>query len=259
MYVRIVINESKCSRRLELSKKVVIQASGGIESTTMLALAVSTHGKENVLPIAFDTGSIFWKHRDSIAVKRVCTDLQIQNNLYICRMPNPDDFEYNRDGQYQDVGFIPGYKMMFNTAALSWAQRKGAEEVWIGNMADNVYPDESKDFITGLVDLFNRTYTSPEGVPAVKLVEPFKDASKGAVIKKAMELGVNLADTVSCGEERLAGGYNCGICPWCLKRRYGFVEALVSDPTMYFFHSTYEFVHCFKKFIDERRAETNNT
>lgn len=215
-----------------MDKKIVVQCSGGVESTVLIGMAIKEVGKNNVYPIAFDTDSIFWKHRDAIAVKRVCTNFQIQQNLFVCRMPQMDFLEYVRDDQYADVGFLPGFKMMFNTASLSFAQRVGASEVWIGNMDDNVFPDESPLFIHDLVALYNRTYSMETGT-TVEIKAPFSGMDKGQVIKKGVSINVDVFDTVSCGDERLSGGFNCGVCPWCLKRRAGFSKAGVLDKTFY--------------------------
>lgn len=209
--------------------KVVIQASGGIESTTLLALAVRKYGTDNVYPIAFNTDSTFWHNRDRTAVMRVIKNLQLQQNLFVCTMPQVDTLEYVRDEQYDDVGFIPGFKMLFNIATMAYAQRVGAHEVWVGNMADNVFPDEDAQFIKDCADLYNKCYGS-----SIRFLEPFKGKSKSDVITTGVALiGDALFDTVSCGDERLAGGFNCGVCNWCLKRKAGFENAGVEDKTIY--------------------------
>lgn len=222
-----------------MSRKIVCQCSGGIESTTLLGKAIQEVGKSNVYPIAFDTDSIFWHHRDSVAVKRVCTNMQIQQNLFICKMPQMDFLEYVRDERYADVGFLPGFKMLFNTASMAFAQRVGAEEVWIGNMKDNVFLDESPEFIHNLVKLYNATYSKETGT-TVNILEPFKNMTKADVIRLGTALNVNLYDTVSCGDERLSGGFNCGhiSCPWCQKRKHGFKAAGIEDKTVYMFDPT---------------------
>lgn len=211
--------------------KVVIQASGGIESTTLLALAIKQHGVENVFPIAFNTDSVFWHNRDRTAVMRVIKNLQLQRNLLICNMPQVDMLEYSRDEDYDDVGFIPGFKMMFNIATMAYAQRVGATEVWVGNMTDNVFPDEDAEFIQNTASLYNGCYTPKK---PISFIEPFKAMSKSDVINIGHSLiGDALFDTVSCGDERLAGGFNCGICNWCIKRRKGFEVAHIQDKTQY--------------------------
>lgn len=215
--------------------KIVVQASGGIDSTVLLAMAVAKVGRDNVYPIAFDTDSIFWRNRDSIAVKRVCTNLQLHQNLFVCRMPQFDFLEYTRDSDYTDVGFIPGMKLLFNTASLAFAQRVGAAEVWIGNMHDNVFPDETEDHLSDTTRLYNDTYTVGEGMPRVALKTPLFHMSKAEVITLGTALECNIWDTVSCGDERLSGGFNCGVCPWCVKRIAGFNAAGVNDHTRYVF------------------------
>lgn len=213
--------------------KVVIQASGGVESTTMLAHAIRMHGRDNVFPIAFNTDSVFYHTRDRVAIKRALSNQQMYHKLHTATLPQVDLLEHNRDGEFADVGFIPGYKMLFNVTAMAWAQRMGASEVWIGNMADNVYPDESPAFIKGVEDVYNATYTAPYKLERIKFVEPFAGMTKADVIAMGLGMGVDLYDTVSCGEERLAGGYNCGLCPWCLKRRAGFADSGYEDRTFY--------------------------
>ena len=214
--------------------KVVVQCSGGVESTTLIGLAIAKFGKQNVFPIAFDTGGVFWNHRDSIAVKRVITNFQLQQNLFVCKMPQVDELEYVRAGDYLDVGFIPGFKMLFNTASMAYAHRVGASEVWIGNMGDNVFPDEEPKFLTDLAALYNRTY-GMEAEKPISIETPFSAMTKAQVIKIAVEHGIDIFDTVSCGDERIAGGLNCGDCPWCYKRRDGFAAAGIIDKTRYMF------------------------
>lgn len=216
-----------------MTKKVVIQASGGVESTTMLAIAIRDYGAENVFPIAYNTDSIFCNQRDKVAIKRSLSNLQILHRLQTLNIPQVDLLEHNRDGQFADVGFIPGYKMLFNTAALAWAQRVGASQVWIGNMGDNVYPDESPAFMRGVEQVYNDTYTVPYKLDPIRFFEPFAGLTKGEVIQRGFAAGADLYDTVSCGEERLAGGYNCGLCPWCQKRRAGFAASGIEDKTYY--------------------------
>lgn len=207
--------------------KVVIQASGGVESTTLIHYAMELG--HDVSLIAFDTGSVFWLHRDSVAIKRVVNAVQLQNRLFICKMPQVDQLEYTKDSQYADVGFIPGYKLLMNVASMAYAQKVNAHEVWCGNMGDNVYPDESPEFIKSTTELYQRTYGG-----GIQFVSPFQQFTKGEVIERAVELGVDLSMTVSCGDERLFGGFNCGVCPWCKKRRAGFDAANILDPTYYY-------------------------
>lgn len=222
------------------NKKVVIQCSGGVESTILLAKAIKEVGAENVYPIVYRSTSVFWTNRDSTAVKRALTNFQLQSNAWYCDIADSDYLEYKRDALFEDVGFIPGYKLIMNINALSFAQRVGASEVWIGNMADNVYPDETPEFIKSLVDLYNNTYTQAGShkCEPIDMVSQFDGMSKSEVIKYGYGLmGDQIFDTVSCGDERSAGGFNCGVCPWCRKRHNGFMKALGYDNTPYLYYN----------------------
>lgn len=219
-------------------KKVVIQCSGGVESTILIAKAIAELGVENVFPIVYRSQSVFWTNRDSTATKRTLTRYGLNDKAFYCDIANSDALEYPRDELFEDVGFIPGYKLIMNVNALSYAQKVGATEVWIGNMADNVYPDETQEFMDRTVALFNDTYTlagSCKTTP-IEIVQQFAGMTKADVIKFGHGLiGDAIFDTLSCGDERVAGGYNCGICVWCVKRRKGFIEALGYDDTPYLF------------------------
>ena len=213
--------------------KIVVQCSGGLDSTVLIGLAISQHGKENVFPIAFDDASIFWKHRDSIAVKRVVTNFQLHHNLFVCRMLQTDTLECKQDSEYEDVGFIPGYKLLMNISSLAYAQSMGANQVWVGNMGDNVYADESFDSLADTASLYNSIYAPKDSGLDVGLVTPFRGWSKASVIKLGVDLGVDVYDTLSCGSEVITGALHCGVCAWCRKRQKGFYEAGVKDKTTY--------------------------
>lgn len=220
--------------------KVVIQCSGGVESTILIAKAVHELGVDNVFPIVYRSDSVFWVNRDSTASKRTLTRYGLANKAFYCDIANADLLEYPRDEMFEDVGFIPGYKLIMNVNALSYAQKVGATEVWTGNMADNVYPDETQDFIDRLLSLYNDTYSTAgsQQCKPIEIKQQFAGMTKSQVIEIGYELIRNdIFDTVSCGDERVAGGFNCGICPWCQKRHNGFKDALGFDNTPYLFYS----------------------
>lgn len=223
------------------AKKVVVQCSGGVESTILLAKAIHEVGIENVYPIVYRSQSVFWDNRDKIATKRVLTNLGLNAKVFYCDIANSDALEYPRDSMFEDVGFIPGYKLIMNVNALSYAQKVGAYEVWIGNMADNVYPDETQSFVDRVVDLYNDTYTKAGSCSCgiISIKQQFSGMSKAEVCNLGYELlGDSIFDTLSCGQEMVAGGFNCGACPWCKKRKSGFMNALGFDKTVYLFDQT---------------------
>lgn len=225
-----------------MSKKVVVQMSGGIESTTMLALAINEHGKENVFPIGFNDDSAEWKYKNKSAVNTILTHFQMHRNYFECAAPPFEKMAYKKDDDYDDCGFIPGFKMIINTISLSWAQTVGATEVWIGNMIDNVYSDETPQSLDNTQNTFNAMYGDVSDTiknDHVFFVQPFENMTKGQVIDIAsanMPQDI-LAATVSCGDDAIYGGYNCGECSWCFARKQGFENSRIEDPTKYLLNS----------------------
>ena len=215
-----------------MNQRVVVQCSGGVESTTLIAQAISEFSRDNVFVVSFNTNSVAWRNRDSLAVQHVLRHYQLQHQHFEAALPNMDFLEFRPDQIYGDIGFIPGYKLFFNIASLAYAQRVGASLVWVGNMADNIYPDATPNFLSRVASLYNDTYACETG-QTVSLVAPFQDMSKGDVINLAVRLGVDLKNTFSCADTTLVGMKNCGSCSWCLARRRGFIEAGVTDPTIY--------------------------
>jgi 7-cyano-7-deazaguanine synthase len=211
--------------------KVVIQMSGGVESTTLIAKAIKELGKENVFPIIFLDGSPT-QNKEQMVIKALLSYYQLQQQAYRCTTPNWDDFEY-KHGTYKvdsDFAFTPGWKLIINMISMAYAQKIGADEVWQGNEISNVYPDEQENNIQESVKLYNKIYESN-----VKIVGHFKDMTKADVIKYAASIGVPLEITLSCANESYVGGYNCGICSHCLQRKEAFKLSGVTDKTFYMF------------------------
>lgn len=213
--------------------RVVVQVSGGIESTVLLAKTIQEYGRENVFPITFDADDASWRNREYSSVKTVVTELQVNDKLFCCRVPQSDRLELPKSTGSSCCGLIPGLKLFYDAGALAWAQKLGASKVYTGNMQANVFPDESAAFETDLTNLWNTYYA-----PGIQLVSPFAGKTKAWVIQEAQRIGVLdlLYSTVTCGDERLAGSYNCGVCSWCLARREAFRIAGVPDKTRYLFH-----------------------
>ena len=216
--------------------KVVVQMSGGVESTTLIAKAIKELGKENVFPIVFLDGTPT-QVKELSAIKELLSYYQLQQQVYKCTVPNWDDFEY-RHGSYHvdsDFAFTPGWKLIINMISMAYAQKIGAEEVWQGNELSNVYPDELEDNIQESVKLYNKIYESN-----VKIVGHFKDMQKWQIIQYANSIGVPLEKTLSCANETWLNGSNCGICQHCRLRREAFITACVKDNTFYAFDNLKE-------------------
>ena len=211
--------------------KVVIQMSGGVESTTLIAKAIKELGKENVFPIVFVEGTTT-ETKEMAGIKAIASYYQLQQQIWRCTVPNWEDLEYCHGAYHidSDFAFTPGYKLIINTVSMAYAQKIGADEVWQGNEISNIYPDEQEVNIQKGAKLYNELYEAN-----IKIVGHFKDMTKADVIKYAESIGVPLELTLSCANDNWLGGYNCGICEHCLQRKKAFKEAGVEDKTFYIF------------------------
>jgi len=220
--------------------KIVVQFTGGVESTYLYALAIKRYGVDNVFPIAFDDSSLSWKFTEYPGILTVLRAFGAVKRLFVCKFLQADQFECPTNTIYAGTGFIPGYMLLLNATALSYAQSIGASEVWVGYMRDNVHSDETAEFHAKLSQLYNDTYTvadcdSPRRLHlSVQLKAPLLTLNKAETLIKAQQLLQDILWlTVSCGEFRGSVGMNCGVCDWCTKRRAGFASAGIEDKTPY--------------------------
>lgn len=218
-------------------EKVVVQCSGGVESTTLIGWAVMMNGRENVYPVSFNDDSAFWHGKDVTAISNIIKHYQLQLNHFVCNMPQSDLLEYQEDDEYKDTGFIPGYKLIMNIASMAYAQRVGATKVYIGNMGDNYYRDEDPELIAQTQTLYNAMYghqtVQGGATPQVEIIAPFNGWDKAKVILAANALNIPLTKTVSCGNGDMHGALHCGFCAWCTLRIEAFTKAGVLDETFY--------------------------
>ena len=132
------------------------------------------------------------------------------------------------------VTYVPARNTIFLSYALAWAETLEAKDIFIGvNALDySGYPDCRPEFISQFEKLANlATKIGTEGA-RLKIHAPLIELSKAEIIRKAIELGVELSLTHSCYDP-LPDGRACGQCDSCQLRRKGFREAGVPDPIQY--------------------------
>jgi 7-cyano-7-deazaguanine synthase len=132
------------------------------------------------------------------------------------------------------ITYVPARNTVFLSIALGWAEVLGASDIFIGvNAVDySGYPDCRPQFIEAFEAVAN--LATRAGVEGHKLSvhAPLIDMTKGEIITRGMELGVDYALTVSCYQATV-DGLACGRCDSCRLRRQGFEQAGVEDPTRY--------------------------
>ncbi|MBI5918338.1 MAG: 7-cyano-7-deazaguanine synthase QueC [Nitrosomonadales bacterium] len=130
--------------------------------------------------------------------------------------------------------YVPARNTIMLSLALAWAEVLQAQDIFLGvNAVDySGYPDCRPEYIEAFERMANlATKAAVEGKP-LKLHAPLMHLSKGEIIRRGVELGVDYCMTVSCYQAD-AEGRACGVCDSCRLRREGFSAAQVADPTPY--------------------------
>ena len=220
-------------------KRAVILVSGGLDSTTVLALAISQGYA--CYALSFDYGQ---RHRAELfAAERVSLALgDVEHKVVNLNLDSIGGSaltdlsiavpEVETEGI--PVTYVPARNTVFLSIALGWAEVLGAHDIFIGvNAVDySGYPDCRPEYIAAFEAMAN--FATKAGVEGQKVTmhAPLMTQSKSDIIRTGVALGVDYALTVSCyqaTEDSLA----CGKCDSCRLRRQGFVDAGIQDPTRY--------------------------
>jgi len=132
------------------------------------------------------------------------------------------------------VTYVPARNTILLSLALGWAEVLGAQNIFVGaNAVDySGYPDCRPEYLRAFEALANlATKAAVEG-RRMDIRAPLVDKSKAEIIRLALELGVDLAGTVTCYQPDVSGRA-CGVCDACRIRRDGFAAAGVADTTRY--------------------------
>jgi 7-cyano-7-deazaguanine synthase len=221
-------------------KKAVVLVSGGLDSTT--ALAIARAEGYDCYTMSFDYGQ---RHRVELqAAERTASVLgSIQHKVINLDLRTIGGSALTDEAiavpECETAGipitYVPARNTVFLSIALGWAEVLGADDIFIGvNAVDfSGYPDCRPDYIAAYEVMANlATRVGAEG-GKLRIRTPLIDLSKAQIIQQGMALGVDYALTVSCyqADER---GAACGKCDSCRLRKVGFVQAGVADPTLYF-------------------------
>jgi 7-cyano-7-deazaguanine synthase len=222
-----------------MANKAVVLVSGGLDSATTLGIARS-EGFE-CYALSFDYGQ---RHRSELeAAQRVCAALGVKEHKVMAvdtggmggsaltdlsiDVPEAPEEEI-------PVTYVPARNTVFLSLALGWAEVLGAHDIYIGvNAVDySGYPDCRPEFIRAFEQLANlATKAGVEG-RHFSIHTPLILLSKGDIVSRGVELGLDYAMTVSCyqADEQ---GRACGRCDSCRYRAKGFSDAGIDDPTRY--------------------------
>ncbi|MCX7961635.1 MAG: 7-cyano-7-deazaguanine synthase QueC [Burkholderiales bacterium] len=130
--------------------------------------------------------------------------------------------------------YVPARNTVLLSLALAWAEVLGARHLFIGaNAVDySGYPDCRPEYLRAFEAMANlATKAAVEGT-RIEVRAPLVDLPKAEIVRLAVALGVDPAETVSCYQADADGGA-CGCCDACRIRRKGFADAGIADPTRY--------------------------
>lgn len=223
-------------------KKAVVLLSGGLDSTTTLALA-HAEGYE-LHALAFDYGQ---RHQREVAAahavaqyykviqhKTVQIDLRafgasaLTDDIAVPHARSLDEMAHDIP-----ITYVPARNTIFLSFALAYAEVHGANDIFLGiNAIDySGYPDCRPAYLEAYERMANlATRATTQDGRAMRLHAPLLHMSKADIVRKGAELGVPYELTWSCYE---GGERACGTCDSCLLRLNGFAEAGLRDPIGY--------------------------
>ena len=219
-------------------KKAIILLSGGLDSTTTLAVA-QNQGYQ-CYALSFDYGQkqkVELKFAQKIAQKNQVIKHKIitlptlsgsaltDKNTPVPNHQNSDDIP---------ITYVPARNTIFLSFALGWAELINAQAIFIGvNHLDySGYPDCRPQYIDAFNTMANLATKQAVLGQKTTIHTPLIDLNKAEIIKLGLSLGVDYAQTVSCyqADEK---GKACGQCDACVFRAQGFNHLKIADPTHY--------------------------
>lgn len=224
--------------------KAVVLLSGGLDSTTALAVARAQGFECFALSVDYgqrhrvelERAATVAKALGAVEHRTVTIDLrQIGGSALTANIDVPKDRSADDMGNGVPVTYVPARNTILLGLALGYAEVVGAFDIFIGaNVLDySGYPDCRPEFLGAFEGLANlATKAGTEGAGRFRVHSPLLKMTKAEIIREGVKLGVDYALTLSCYDPD-ATGRACGRCDSCQLRKKGFAEAGVPDPTPY--------------------------
>jgi 7-cyano-7-deazaguanine synthase len=233
----------RSEEQMVTERPAVVLLSGGLDSTTVLAIAQAEGYRPYALSFRYGQ-----RHEVELtAARRVAAALGVADHVVAdidlrafggsaltadIQVPHHDRVEDLGEGI--PVTYVPARNTIFLSFALAWAETLGAEDVFIGvNALDySGYPDCRPEYIAAYEAMANlATKAGVEGRQRLRIHTPLIDLTKAQIIERGLALGVDYGLTHSCYDPD-ATGRPCGTCDSCLLRQKGFAQAGFDDPAL---------------------------
>ena len=227
----------------EAKPPAVCLLSGGLDSTTCLAIA--QQAGFDCYCLSFNYGQ---RHTEELAASvRIASAMQVREHRTVqidlrafggSALTTDIDVPKSKNGQLAGdqipVTYVPARNTIFLSFALAYAEVLESSHIFIGvNALDySGYPDCRPEFIKAFERMANlATKAGVEGRTRLRIETPLLHMTKSDIVRKAVELGVDLGLTHSCYDPS-PSGVPCGECDACILRRKGFAEAGIADPAL---------------------------
>jgi 7-cyano-7-deazaguanine synthase len=229
---------------MTIEKRAVVLLSGGLDSTTVVAVA-KREGFA-VYALSFDYGQ---NHRIELEfAARVASAAGVARHAVVkvdlrsfggsaltSDTPVPKHRSMEEMGHGIPVTYVPARNTVFLALALAWAETLGAADIFLGvNALDySGYPDCRPEFIEAFERMANlATKMGTEDGKRITIHTPLIALTKRQIVELGLSLGVDYSNTITCYDPA-EDGAACGACDACLLRLKGFAEAGVTDPARY--------------------------
>jgi 7-cyano-7-deazaguanine synthase len=227
-----------------IAKPAVLLLSGGLDSTTMLALAVQQGF--DVHAMTFRYGQ---RHSSEIdAARRVARQYGVKDHVVVdidlrtfggsaltADIDVPKDRTSDAIAHGIPITYVPARNTIFLSFCLAWAEVLGATDIFIGvNALDySGYPDCRPEYVAAFQTMANlATRGGVEGTSPMRIQTPLLHLTKREIVELGLSLGVDYSMTLSCYDPS-PEGVACGHCDACQLRLKGFSEAGKADPAPY--------------------------
>lgn len=224
--------------------RALVLCSGGVDSTTLLAMAVDRYGSENVVALSISYGQ---RHEKELkAARDVARYYHVEQRLLdlaaifadsSCSLLAHSEKDIPRESYAEQLEqadtklvstYVPFRNGLFLSSAASMALSLECSVLYYGahhdDWAGNAYPDCSREFVAAMNNAI-REGTGGE----LHMEAPFVEWSKADIVKKGLELNVPYELTWSCYE---GGDKPCGVCATCIDRKRAFELNGSIDPLL---------------------------
>ena len=225
-------------------KPAVVLLSGGLDSTTVLAVA----RRDGYTPYAM---TFRYGQRHSVEIeaarrvaeaqgvaRHVVVDIDLRQwggSALTDDLDVPKDRDVSEASDGIPVTYVPARNTIFLSFALAWAEVLGADAIFIGvNALDySGYPDCRPEYVAAFEQMANlATAAGVQGTQRLRIHAPLQHLTKAQIVALGQELGVDYSITTSCYDPA-PDGTACGHCDACQLRLRGFAEAGAHDPIAY--------------------------